>query len=244
VSYDRAVRIIAGKAARYVEHVWPQLEKRGGTPDTPMNRKERGKSSSAIPVRGLDVVEANRIPSRYLRFFLEETEKGSVKSTNGVYFSEILTTMRYDPGNLTNWRALKTGEDKRMLEAFRQCMRHIAKGVIFVHGESAADNVDFEVIVNPRDEQLESTEQARVNDAAITKSHNTHTRYRNLVAETEEVMEEHGCNFEESWAIVNERRASRKMEPVSPSTFARARRFVRGEMDEGRGFSRVIEEAS
>jgi hypothetical protein len=73
------------------------------------------------------------------------------------------------------------------------------------------------------------------------------------MAEIDEVMEERGCTFKDAQVVVNERREERRKdlpaalrhlsEPVSPSTFDRARAFVRGQLIEGRdgntGYSRL-----
>jgi hypothetical protein len=244
MSYENAVRLIASKVALYVEYVWPRLEKRGGMPETPANRKERGESSPAIPLKGLDVVDDNRIPSRYLRFFLEETENGSVKAKNGVYFSEVLKDIRYDPGCLANWRAAKSDEDMRMLQAFRECIRHVAKGVVFVYGEKAAEDGDFRVIVNPRDEQLKTFEQGRARDGGDAKTYNAQSRYPKLVREVDEIKEREGCKLEEALEIWNEARPKR--ENVSPRTLYNARAYVKGQVIEGRdgtiGYSRMVDE--
>lgn len=186
------VRRVAYQAARYVEHVWPKLEKKGGVPDTPMNRKERGQSSPVIGEYGMDVIDANRGASKYLRFHIDYFETSATRATNGLYFSDILARVRYAPGNITNWRAGKTAEDKRMLEAFDELMVQIAKGVIFVFGEDTIEKAldaeeddpkRFCVVVNPGDEQRRAqTREAQKIDTLYTR--------RLMVEQLEEVKEE------------------------------------------------------
>src|SRR3712207_4566259 len=50
----------ASAIARYVEHVRPRVPRGSHAPDTPMNRKERGKSLSVLSARGEWLVERNR----------------------------------------------------------------------------------------------------------------------------------------------------------------------------------------
>jgi hypothetical protein len=79
------------------------------------------------------------------------------------------------------------------------------------------------------------------------------------MAEIDEVRSESGCTFKEAQRVVNERREERReglpaalkhlSEPVSASTFDRAKAYVEGRLSEGEsgsiGYSRLeAEEAS
>lgn len=175
---------VARLAARYVEYYWPKREKKGGVPETPMNRKERGQSSPAIGEHGLDVVHANRRASFYLRGFLEDFYVGERKGQNRTFFSWILRRVEDDPGILQTWRAGKTSEDRRCLEDFYELMRQVARGALFTFGEKQVkedldrperdengeiDPLRFAVVVNPKDEQeRQKTHEGRTLDAAHT----------------------------------------------------------------------------
>ncbi len=74
--YEDAVRKIARQVCLCVEHYWPRMEKLGGVPDTPFNRKERGKSSPAIPDKGLEAIDESTLPSVF-RFYLEFFENAT-----------------------------------------------------------------------------------------------------------------------------------------------------------------------
>ncbi len=165
---DKLIRRVARECAIYVEYVWVKLERRGGTSDLPpMNRKAKGESNPPLGEKALQIVEENRTASGYLRFHLDYFESSSRKAENGTFFSEVLKRIRYDAGNLTNWREQKTEEDKAMLETFFEVCDSVAKGVLFVHGEKHIREVldaepddpkRFRVVVNPKDEQLQANQ--------------------------------------------------------------------------------------
>lgn len=162
-----AVRKIAEKTARFIEYVWPKLERRGGVPETPMNRKAKGKSNPPMGDHAFDVLEANANASRYLRFHLEVFENGDRRSSDGVRFSEVLKAARYDVGLIDAWREGRTEEDRNYRRAFNEVCRAVAKGVLFVHGEKGADA--FEVVVNPHEEQQrQKTREAQKRATAYT----------------------------------------------------------------------------
>ncbi len=138
--YQDAVRKIAKQVRRYVEHYWPTMEKRGGVPEEPMNRKERGRGSPAIPGKGFDAMDESEIPSVF-RFYVEFFERGDAKSTEGVKFSELLQEARYSPASVGNWLAGETEEMRRMRCAFFEVSRLVAKGVLFVHPDINPDSL-------------------------------------------------------------------------------------------------------
>ncbi len=182
------IRKIAGQTARYIEYVWPKLERRGGVPETPMNRKAKGESNPPMGDHAFDVVEANANASRYLRFHLEVFESGNRKAKNGIYFSEILKTARYNVGLIDAWRDGRTEEDRAYRSAFNEVCKAVAKGVLFVHGEKAADA--FEVVVHPHEEQQrQKTREAQKRATAHTD--------RLIVGRLEE-LEEGGLGREEA----------------------------------------------
>ena len=190
---------VARLAARYCEHIWPKLEKMGGVPDSPMNRKERGRSSPAIGEHGLDVVDANRTASKYLRFFLEEFEGGERRAQNGLYFSAVLRSLRDEPGSIQNWRQGKTPEDREAMDAFWECMRQVARGVLFAHGEKNVteamakeeDSERFDVFVRPEDEQ----QRAKTREAQVLDTEHTD---RVIVGRVEELEAAKGLPREEA----------------------------------------------
>jgi hypothetical protein len=194
---ERAVRRIASQIARYVEYVWPKLERRGGTPDDPMDRDAKGGSNPPMGDHAFDVIDANRLPSRYFRFFLEVLEQGKGKTTNGVWHSEVLKAVRYDAGNLTQWRAGQTEEHREMMQAFEETVRTAAKGVVFAHGPDIASQVY--VVVNPEDEQ----QRARTRSAQ--KIDTLYTR-RLMVEQLEEVEEETGYKGLMAMEILSDRK--------------------------------------
>lgn len=188
---EKVERRVATEAARYVEHVWPKLEKKGGIPDTPMNRKERGQSTPAIGDRGLDIIDANRTASRYLYYYIDyfETAKTGAKAKNGIRFSLVLGAVRYDPGFITNWRAKKTADDKRMFQAFQELMRQIARGVLFTYGEGPIERAmdleeddpeRFHVHVHAKDEQQPDWQTAHNRDNNEKTSRDAHDSYRRI----------------------------------------------------------------
>lgn len=182
------MRKIADKTARYIEYVWPKLERRGGVPETPMNRKAKGESNPPMGEHAFDVVEANANASRYLRFHLEIFENGNRKAKSGIYFSEILKAARYDVGLIDAWRDGRTEEDRAYRSAFKEVCKAVAKGVLFVRGEKAADA--FEVVVNPHEEQQrQKTREAQKRATAYTD--------RVIVGRVEE-LEEGGMGREEA----------------------------------------------
>jgi hypothetical protein len=239
---------------RYLQYVWPHYERSGNITDLPpMNQKHRREGDAPAGPHALALMHNNRGTSLILNPRLNEL-KGNREKFKNVQYRDVLAWVVYDAGLVGKWKAARDAEgtpespeeaEQRAIyalyaEVYEKMCIHLAYVVAARYGDML-----LTVRTDPDDEQLQTFEQGRARDAGKVHTHNAQTRYRNLYHETEEVMEEHNCTFEESWEIVNDRRKARKAEPVSPSTFERARRYMKGQIEEGQGFSRVIgEEAS
>lgn len=175
---DELERRVARLVKQWIEHVWPQLEKRGGVPDTPMNRKERGRSNPAIVWRGLGIVDANLVASKYLRWAIDDTvemyddEGRSVIAEGGIPMADVLNEVHYNPGSIQTWRAEADAEAKRWHAAFKDTCRRLAKAALFRFATTQAgydemvrrlgldydDPQAFVVRFHPYDAQLEASE--------------------------------------------------------------------------------------
>lgn len=136
---DELTKRVARLVARYVEHVWPQLERSGGTPDEPM-QTAKGSSNPPFSDHAHRVMDENVVAAHYIDDALFGTEACAVKSTNGIYFSEILSDLRDNPGLLHAWY----DRDPARLRAFRECCMHVARGVVYVFHRTAKDRAEME----------------------------------------------------------------------------------------------------
>lgn len=166
----------AGQVERYVELVWPKLERAGGVPETPMNRKERGKGVPPVGDYALRVMFANwesgdiefpedidherRAVHATLRHELHLIESGGngARSASGIPFTEILQALRYDPGVITTWRAGETKADKAREQALWEVCRFIAWIILYTH-----PGANLRVVTSPDDSAMrQSTRKAQV----------------------------------------------------------------------------------
>ena len=160
---DELTKRIAKLVAAYIDNVWIHMERAGGVPDTPIDLPGE-ESNPPIGDYAHKIIDANRVASKYFHWAIEEVYSGSVKSYEGVPYSEVLMQLRYDPGLIQTWR----DQDRKMYRGFIEATRWVAKGVVFIHGQSKPereelirrlnlDPDDPEALVvrrHPRDEQL------------------------------------------------------------------------------------------
>jgi hypothetical protein len=164
---------------RYLEWVWPRLEKRGGTSDLPpLNRKAKGESTPPVSEHVLDIMNANTVAGKYFREVLEECARGG-KSYGGHDYGDLLRAIRYDSGILR--------EEGVREAAWGMCL-HIAQVIAHRFGPQA----QIHVYTYPGDvEARQKTREAQVIDTAKSR--------RILVDEIERVAEREECS---AWAAM------------------------------------------
>lgn len=210
---DETTRRIAKLIARYVEHVWPHIERMGGTPDEPM-QQAKGSANPPFGDYAHRLIDSNTVPSLYFHWALETTEQSAVKSSDGIYFSAILHDLRYDAGLRERWRDLNGG-DNSYNRAFWEMCRHVAKGVVFVYGRTDMERKRLEGLMDlspddsgaltvrrvPSDE-LEGRGRTRQGQKIDT----LYTR-RLMVEQLEELERSTGYTGLEAMEILSERKA-------------------------------------
>lgn len=115
------------------------MERSGPNGETPMS-DAKGSTNPPFGDYAHRIIDSNIVASDYLFDALEGTEHCGVRSTNGIYFSEILGDLRYDPGQLQTWR----DRDQARLRAFRECCLHVARGVIYIFHRTGPDREEME----------------------------------------------------------------------------------------------------
>ena len=217
--------------AQFIEHIWPHLERQGGTPDEPM-QAAKGSTNPPIGDYAHGLIDANRIASTYLHWALEEVAKGDVKSSDGIPFSEVLLQLRYEPARLQTWR----DRAPAMRRAFTECCRWAAKGVIFVHGQTKAEREELtrrldlsaddpEALVVRRHPQDE--EESRGRTRAGQRIDTMHTR-RLMVEQLEQVERSTGYTGLEAMEILSERK-SKEGKDWSVAKIRKAREVINRE---------------
>lgn len=131
----------------YVEHVWPHLERGGGTPDEPM-QAAKGSSNPPVSPWVLALMESNAVATRYIGWALGMVEEEDWYSSDGVPYSALLTIIEEDPGALERWRDPAAYYSRDLARAFDQMVRKVAKGVMFVHGRTDKERANLERLMN------------------------------------------------------------------------------------------------
>lgn len=184
---------VAGQVARYIEHVWPKLERSGSIPEVPFDRKAKGESHAPVGDYALLVMGENwgvpgskkRAVFQALRAELDQIESGgnNRKSKDGVPFSQILTAIRYDPGVLREWRKEESKGGAQAKDAFWLLCQYVA-AILMWHFDYEDDPLELEVVVNPEDEQADSPlqvanrEKSRRNN--LKKTHEARDAYKSI----------------------------------------------------------------
>jgi hypothetical protein len=205
---DRAKRLdaYAGQVMRYVEYVWPKLERTGGVPDVPMDRKAKGESAPPVGDHALRVMGKNggkewdengapltsqvaREVFAMMRAELDVLEGGrnSMKSSSGYGFTEVLRAVREDAGRITAWRAGETTEAESKYTALWEACKYVA-WVLLYHDprEEGGEPYDLWVKVSQEDLAARTRRQGAALDREagrrdqMAKAH--HRRYEALLA--------------------------------------------------------------
>jgi hypothetical protein len=187
---DELTKRVARLVRSYVEHVFPHLERQGGTPDEPM-QAAKGSSNPPVSDWTLRLIHSNRVASGYLHWALEITEQGGVRSSEGIHYSEILRALRYDAGLLQTWR----DKQPQMVRAFNEMCLHVAKGVMLVHGQTQNEkkNLERRMDLDPQDSEAlvvkrapDDEEETRGRTRLGQKIDTMHTR-RLMVEQLEQI---------------------------------------------------------
>jgi hypothetical protein len=178
----------ATQVQRYVEYVLPKYERSGATPETPVNRKERGTSRPVVGDHALDVMEANGIKSEDERekhgqllerrsavlatlrseLYAIEAGRNGAKSSDGVPYTVILGAVRYDAGVIQTWRTEQTRRDKEASKALWEMCLFVA-WIILYHHDTEDAPLNLYVSVDPEDlQQRQKTHEGRKRDTAHT----------------------------------------------------------------------------
>ncbi len=131
---------LAGQIRLYIERVLPQLERAGGFPDSPMDRKSKGTSNPPVGERALLLWWVNRDAATLLNPLLVELGNHDARYA-GVSFREMLYLASYDAASFARWQA----ESAHRREAFWKMCLLIAVALRAKHGEG----VTLEVTANP-----------------------------------------------------------------------------------------------
>ena len=218
----------------YIEWVWPHVERAGGTPDEPM-QAAKGSTNPPFGDYTHRIIDSNRVASDYLYVALEETSNCGVRSSEGVYFSDVARALRYNPGLLNDWR----DKDERLSGAFKEMCLHVARGVLYLFRRTKAERDemrrrldlhpdDSEALVvrrHPEDE-LESKGRTRRGQRIDTM----HTR-RLMVEQLEQIERAYpDCTTMEVMEILSERKAKEGKE-WSVAKIRKARETVNRERE-------------
>lgn len=91
---------------RYVLKVVPKIERTGGIPDLPMDRKRKGESNSPVSGGVLDIWDANGQASVWINHRIKELEDSRTER-RGYSATDLLSAAREDPGSPRNWAGQK-----------------------------------------------------------------------------------------------------------------------------------------
>ena len=243
VSQDKLEKRITRLVAAFVEHTWPHLERQGGTPDEPM-QTAKGSTNPPFGDYAHKIIDANLTASDYFHWPLETTNNSKVISSSGIYYSQILRDVRDNAGILQTWRHLNAGKNDYH-DSFWEMCRHVAKGVMFMHGRTPKERKQLQerldapdliknedgiytynpealvVRVRPEDEQ----ERAQTRDAQKAD-----TMYTNrVIIEMLEEVESEGFVGKDAMEVLQDRRERQGKEAWSIPRMKRARTEVNKE---------------
>jgi hypothetical protein len=172
---------------KYLEN-WHRIEPGTGTNEQPFDRKHKGTSRPPISDRALVLTKKNEAASAVLSPLLAELERGG-KQMGGVAFSDILKTIRQDPGAVRRWRALE-GKEWRALRALCRLVARV------VASERDAPTEPYEIVVytDPKDAEADSPRQAaaRHREAGRRVSHEEAKLKR--ARRIRQIQEREGCS--------------------------------------------------
>lgn len=182
----------AGQVMRYIEYVWPRLERTGGIADLPpMDRKAKGKSTPPVGDTALRIMgknggrewdedtgqpltsETSREVFAMMRGELDRLEAGrnSMKSEDGIGFTEVVRAVREDAGVITTWKAAENAtEAHRRLRALEDACEYVAR-VLLYHDPRNEDGSPYHlhVHVSPEDLAARSPKQAAARDREASR---------------------------------------------------------------------------
>lgn len=156
---------LAGQVRTYIEKVLPQLERPGGFPDSPMDRKMKGKSNPVVGDRAMLLWFENLEASSILNPRLEEVRTGR-NEYNGIEYRDMLLFSVYDSGGFGRWLSAQEkpyGLSRReklqtmRSKAFWVMCLHIAQVCRIKHGKNLSlsvktspDMVKYDEVADPR----------------------------------------------------------------------------------------------
>lgn len=227
----------AAAIARYVEHVRPRIPRGSHAPETPMNRKERGKSTSVLSAKGEWLVEENREAAGIIEGLLDEMKRGE-KTLRGVSLRWMVRELEEDPAAARNWKRRRTPEESHHAEVWWQACLLAARVLL-----AERPGYELVVVVHPEETEVLEAETPLLARNAENNARSRRTaqgRYRVLAAELLGIMEAEGCTAEAAIGMHRDR-LERLREAadhpsdvvrygdVSPATCYRALAFVRRE---------------
>lgn len=93
---------LAGQIRRYIERVLPQLERAGGFPDSPMDRKSKGASNPPVGEKALRLWWQYRDYGMKLNPLIADLRRHN-ESIDGYLFTLLLDYATYDSGGFVRW---------------------------------------------------------------------------------------------------------------------------------------------
>jgi hypothetical protein len=154
----------AGEIERYLEVLLPKLEPRGGIPENPMNRKERGESRPPVSPYVMSLWMANPHAGR-INEVLEQAARSSEEvELEGRAMWEILGECLFDHTAIRRWKAEGGAPERR----FWMLCRLLAQRLAIKHGRPGKPYI-LTVYIHPEDEQQrQATREAQKRDTAHT----------------------------------------------------------------------------
>lgn len=208
----------ASEIEKYLEVLLPKLEPRGGIPDAPMARKERGTSRPPVSDAVMRLWEANLHAGLINSVLKEAASTTETVELEGRPMWEVLSDVLWDHTAIRRWKAGEAGGKAE--RRFRVLCLLLAGRLRFKYGADLA----LRVVVHPEDEQQrEKTREAQ-------KYTTAHTR-RLMVEQLEEVEEETGYKGLMAMEILCERKA-KEGKDWSVSKLRRAREIVNKEREQ------------
>jgi hypothetical protein len=214
---------LAGQVRLYIEKVLPQLERAGGFPDSPMDRKSKGASNPPVGDRALLLWWVNRDASIKLNPLLVELGNHDA-SYAGQSFREMLHLAAYDSGAFARWQ----GVSGHRREAFRKMCLLVALALRAKHGSG----VQLHVTPNPRDDADQEVGDPRT-VAPRWRAITAEDAYRAIVARLERIRVEHPDATEAAVEVMCQEELEKLGHSGSIGRIRHAKTFVNAERDNG-----------
>lgn len=183
----------AAQIARYLELVWPLIEKGIVMPDEPPDRKHKGSSRPPVTDRGLGIMWANRVVTPMLEPILREAQRGD-HSYGGIQYSDLLSEMVHDPGAMLRHRTEQSlnppfsGPNGARAQAFFKMCDHIAR-VLAIRHKGPDGPCQIEVYTRPaREEEELQAQDPRSHGKGRIRAHTAHDSYRTMVSDMERMV--------------------------------------------------------